>query len=67
MYYLLSVLLIVWGVFSFLKPEIVWEIQHFLEVEGGEPTDFALFSNRVGGVVFALVGIVSFVILLIVG
>lgn len=41
-------------------PREVWEIQHFLVVAGGEPTDFALTMNVLGGVVGMILLFISF-------
>ena len=34
------------------KPELLWKIEHFFSVKGGEPTDLYLGLMRVAGVFF---------------
>jgi hypothetical protein len=46
------------GLLMLIKPEIMWEIRHFLSVKNGEPTDFYLFTTRMGGIILIIVGIV---------
>jgi hypothetical protein len=46
------------GLLMLIKPEIMWEIRHFLSVKNGEPTDFYLFTTRIGGIILIIVGIV---------
>lgn len=36
------------------KPELLWKIEHFFSVKGGEPTDLYLGLMRVAGVFFLL-------------
>ena len=51
-------LMFIAGVFLFLKPDIVWGIQHRFTVENGEPTRFYLISTRITGLIFIGLGIV---------
>lgn len=46
---ILTLLLFFLGLFTIFFPETVWQIQHFLDVRGGEPTDFYLITTRIGG------------------
>ncbi|MBO4299613.1 MAG: hypothetical protein J5998_12545 [Clostridia bacterium] len=39
-------------------PESAWRVQHKFSVRGGEPTDWAIFSNQATGVFFAAVSLV---------
>ena len=57
MEYLALPALLVLGLFMLLKPELLWKIEHFFSVKGGEPTDFYLAMMRVGGVFFALIAV----------
>lgn len=57
MEYLGLILLFVLGVLMFLKPEVLWKLEHLFSVKGGEPTDFYLSMMRIGGVVFALIAV----------
>jgi len=38
------------SLFLVFYPEIAWKIQTFMSVEGGKPTELALFLNRAAGV-----------------
>lgn len=55
---LLSCLLLLGGLFLLCLPGRAWEISHFLTVEGGEPTELALFAAQFSGVLLAVVGLV---------
>lgn len=57
MEYLGLILLFALGVLMFLKPEVLWKLEHLFSVKGGEPTDFYLSMMRIGGVVFALIAV----------
>lgn len=57
MEYLGLFLLFALGVLMFLKPEVLWKLEHLFSVKGGEPTDFYLSMMRIGGVVFALIAV----------
>ncbi len=46
---ILTIPLIFLGIGSLIYPEKVWRFQHCLSVSGGEPTEWAIFSNKVGG------------------
>ena len=52
------VLLLLLGVLMFLKPELLWKLEHILWVKGGEPTDFYLSMMRLGGIVFVIAAVV---------
>ena len=54
MYLLAAVLFLVLGIFCIATPETIWQLQHMFTVRDGEPTDFALISIRVSGVLFLL-------------
>jgi len=58
MEYLGLILLFALGVLMFLKPEVLWKLEHLFSVKGGEPTDFYLSMMRIGGVVFAVIAVV---------
>ena len=57
MEYLGLILLFALGMLMFLKPEVLWKLEHLFSVKGGEPTDFYLSMMRIGGVVFALIAV----------
>ncbi len=50
------------GLFFLLKPDLVWEIQHLLSVDGGEPTEFYLICTRISGIILIIMGIVCLVL-----
>ena len=54
MYFLAAILFLVLGIFCMATPETIWQLQHMFTVKDGEPTDFALISIRVSGVLFLL-------------
>ena len=58
MEYLGLILLFVLGVLMFLKPEVLWKLEHLFSVKGGEPTDFYLSMMCIGGVVFAVIAVI---------
>ncbi|MDU6359246.1 DUF6199 family natural product biosynthesis protein [Zhenhengia yiwuensis] len=37
---------------NILYPEVCWTLKHFMDVEGGEPSDFYIFSSKIGGYIF---------------
>ena len=41
------------------KPELLWKIEHFFSVKGGEPTDLYLGLMRVAGVFFFIAWLVA--------
>ncbi len=48
---------VIGGMMMFQKPELFWEIEHFLTVEDGEPTKFYIISRRIAGVIMVCGGI----------
>lgn len=59
-----EVILIGIGVFLLWKPELVWKLEHFLDVKGGEPTDFYTGNVRLLGTLMLVGAIVLPFILL---
>ena len=53
-----AMLFLVLGIFCVVTPDTIWQLQHLLPVKDGEPTDFALISIRVGGVIYLLLSVV---------
>lgn len=47
---LLTIPLMFVGLVGVIYPDKVWQLKHMLDVYGGEPTEWALFMNRLGGV-----------------
>lgn len=53
-------LLLLLGILMIIKPEILWKLEHFLEIKNGEPTDLYLALMRIGGVFFVFCSVVAF-------
>ncbi len=45
------------GIFRTAAPDIVWEIEHFYRVKGGEPTGLYRIGTRISGVVMIVLGV----------
>ena len=45
------------GLLMILKPDLVWRLDHFFTVKGGEPTEWYLGITRVGGLFFLLLSL----------
>ena len=58
MKYLYLLLLIILSIFMIFKPTLLWEIEHFLSVKNGEPTDLYITLMRIGGTFFLISSIV---------
>lgn len=50
------------GLFLLIKPELIWKIEHWLSVEGGEPSDFYIFGARAGGILMLIGGLAMFLL-----
>lgn len=53
-------ILIALGLVGIIYPEKLWKLDHFLTVEGGEPTEFAIMMNFLGGIFVVLYGLLSY-------
>lgn len=62
MTFILIVFCIVGGIALIKKPDMLWELEHFLSVKHGEPTDFYLVYKRIIGVLLLCGGIVGIVV-----
>ncbi|MFW5891397.1 MAG: DUF6199 family natural product biosynthesis protein [bacterium] len=58
MKYLYLLLLIILSIFMIFKPTLLWEIEHFITVKNGEPTDLYITLMRIGGTFFLIFSIV---------
>lgn len=58
MEYIGLLLLLLLGVLMFLKPELLWSLEHLFSVKGGEPTDFYLTIMRLSGVLFVIIAVI---------
>lgn len=45
---LILIFLFCFGLFMIIKPDWLWKLDNFLDVKGGEPTDFYLVSTQLG-------------------
>ncbi|KIL35051.1 hypothetical protein SD71_15425 [Cohnella kolymensis] len=58
MWFLLSIFLLAVGLFMFFKPLLIWMItESWKSNDATEPSDLYIWSTRIGGVLFTLVGI----------
>ncbi len=62
MIFILSVLCIILGIALINKPDIFWELEHFLSVKDGAPTHFYLVVKRVIGVLVVCGGVAGIVV-----
>ncbi len=53
---LMTLVMIGIGIFRTAAPDIVWEIEHFYRVNGGEPTGLYRIGTRISGVVMIVLG-----------
>ena len=47
------------GLLCLLKPEFVWHMSHWLDVKGGEPSDFYLTRTRMVGGAILFLGVIG--------
>lgn len=52
------IVLFLLGLVAVIWPDKLWEIEHFLTVKNGEPSEFYLAVSRVAGVFFMLAAII---------
>ena len=64
MEFLVTIFLFLIGLAMLLKPELIWKLDHFLSVKGGEPTELYIALTRLSGVFFMGVGVVCFFVFL---
>ncbi len=55
MEWVLIIFLYAFSLLMMLNPALMWKIEHFMDVEGGRPTDWYLTVTRVGGVLLFLI------------
>lgn len=61
---LISIAFALLGPFNLIYPEKVWAFKHWLHI-GGEPTEFAIKSNKFGGIIFCIMSEVILIIIAI--
>ncbi len=47
------------GVFIFINPHLLWNFQAMFFVQNGEPTDFAIFTNKSLGILLILLAFIT--------
>lgn len=58
-----GIVFIVIGVFAFLKPELIWKLtEQWKSSYADEPSELYRISTRLGGVIFAGIGIAAVVL-----
>ena len=62
---ILCVLIILYGIFSIIKPDAVWQLDHYFSVKGGEPTDEYRLGTKIKGVFFIIAGIILLIIIIV--
>ncbi len=57
------VALLVLGILMVAAPKLLWKVEHFLSVKGGEPSESYLLAMRLGGIFFILAAIACIIYL----
>lgn len=61
-----GIIILALGVFVFLNPHLVWKLtEEWKSYHADEPSDLYLKSTRIGGVLFALFGVIMIILPLI--
>ena len=55
----LAVILLLLGSWALFRPTEAWRVQTQLYVKNGEPTDYAIISNRIGGAIIIIFAFIS--------
>lgn len=53
------------GILSLIAPEAIWQIQHYLDTEGGKPTRFFLIQQRITGAILIVAAVVAIIMLIV--
>lgn len=56
--YLLLIVLLLWGILMFLKPDLLWRIEHTDSMAKENPTDRYIGNMRIGGIVCVVIAVV---------
>ena len=51
--------LMVLGGLMIAKPELLWKLEHFLDVRDGHPSEWYVTKSRVGGTIFLIIGMLG--------
>ena len=57
MYVFVGIIVVIIGIFNIIYPKDRWDREFGRHVKDAEPTEWALISNRILGVVMVIVGI----------
>ncbi len=58
-----GIIIFVLGMFMFLKPGVVWKLtEEWKSYRADEPSEFYLKVTKIGGILFALFGIVMIIL-----
>ena len=62
-----GVIIFVLGMFIFLKPDLVWKLtEAWKSYRADEPSELYLKTTKIGGILFALLGVVMIILVLFV-
>ena len=53
------------GILMVAAPKLLWKVEHFLSVKGGEPSELYLLAMRLGGIFFILAAIAIILYLIV--
>lgn len=59
--------LIILGGLMLAKPELMWKLEHFLDVKDGHPSEWYETKSRVGGTIFLIIGLVGLFLMAVFG
>ncbi len=59
------VALLVLGILMVAAPKLLWKVEHFLSVKGGEPSELYLLAMRLGGIFFILAAVAIILYLIV--
>ena len=61
-----GIIILALGIFIFLNPHLVWKItEEWKSYRADEPSDLYLKSTKIGGILFALLGVIMIILPLI--
>lgn len=63
-FFLILSIIIALGLIGVIYPRELWKFQHFLCVENGEPTEFAMNMNVLGGILIILFALILYPIVI---
>ncbi len=61
-----GIIILALGIFIFLNPHLVWKLtEEWKSYRADEPSDLYLKSTKIGGILFALLGVIMIILPLI--